>query len=180
MKPSVIRVVLTSLLAGLFVASVGLASAGSLGYFRTSASEKATVGNPSTAKSGKSHRDEGTTKPERRGETVSREAECRAAAGMSTEGDGGGGSEATVAGGTATVAKKKGLDRAIEVVLANCIKNPQARGLVNALRHLAENRDRHMAREADKAEGRALREAKKTARHSASGGRGKGSGKTSG
>jgi hypothetical protein len=179
MKTSITRMLITALLAGLFVASVGMASAGSLGYFRTSASEKAPASSLSTAKSVKVHQDKQTTKSERRGETVSREAECRAAAGMSTVGDGGGSSETTVAGGTAVLAKKKGLDRAIEVVLANCIKNPQPRGLVNALRHLAENRDRHMAREADKAVRRALREAKKAARHTVSSGHGKGTGKTS-
>ena len=179
MKTSIIRIVLTSLLAGLFVASVAMASAGSLGYFRVSAWEKAKVNPHSpTIKGEKPRTDEGTAKPEGPGETVSREAECRAAAGMSTAGGGGEGSEAT-AGGTVGVTKQKGLDRAIEVVLANCIKNPQASGLVNALRHLVENRDRHMARAADKALRRTVREAKKAARHTVSSSNGKGHSKPS-
>ncbi|MGH2555256.1 MAG: hypothetical protein ACRDHO_06025 [Actinomycetota bacterium] len=174
MKTSIIRIVLTSLLAGLFVASVGMASAGSLGYFRVSASEKAKVNPHSpTSKGEKPRADEGTVKPEGPGDTVSREAECRAAAGMSTAGDGEEGSGAAAAGETAEE-KKTGLDRAIEVVLANCIKNPQAPGLLNALRHLADNRDRHLAREAAKAERRAAREAAKDARQAAKG-HGKGS-----
>jgi hypothetical protein len=72
--------------------------------------------------------------------------------------------------------KSTGLDHAIEVVLANCIKNPQAPGLVNALRHLVANRDRHLAHEAEKDARRMAREAAKIARRSAHDrGHGKGS-----
>jgi len=175
MKTSIIRILLTSVLAGLIVASVGMASAGTVGYFRTSASEKATVKRQaSTAKEEKPRGDERTAKPEVSGDTVSREAECSAAAGMTVDADGEGDSEATAGGGTVSETKTTGLNHAIDVVLANCIKNPQAPGLVNALRHLVENRDRHMAREAAKAERRAAREAAKTARQGAKG-HGKGS-----
>jgi hypothetical protein len=41
----------------------------------------------------------------------------------------------------------KGLEHAIEVVRANCEKNPQARGLLNALEHLAANAAKHEAHE---------------------------------
>ncbi len=96
---------------------------------------------------------------------AAREAECNEAAGIS----------ATEAGSDApSDVKKTGLDHAIEVVLANCIKNPQAPGLVNALRHLVANRDRHMAHEAEKAARRAAREAAKAARIAAHGSHGKG------
>lgn len=170
MKTSFIRVVLISVLAGLFAASLGLASAGNLGYLRASASAKATV-SPHTSE------DDETVKPEpEEGDTASREAQCRTAAGMSTVADGADASDATVAEGTTDEAKKRGLDRAIEVVLANCIKNPQAPGLVNALRHLVENRERHMALEAEKAARRASREARKAA-HGAASGHAKGHGR---
>ena len=74
---------------------------------------------------------------------------------------------------TATVIAEptQGLDHAIEQVLANCVKNPQAPGLVNALKHLVINRDRHAALDAAKVERRLARDAAKaahTAAHAAS------------
>jgi hypothetical protein len=60
-----------------------------------------------------------------------------------------------------------GLDHAIEVVLANCIKNPQAPGLENALMHLVMNRDRHDQHEAERAARAAAHEAAKAARRAA-------------
>jgi hypothetical protein len=57
-----------------------------------------------------------------------------------------------------------GLDNAIAHVLENCLKNPQAPGLLNALEHLAANQARHEAHEAAKAERKAEREAAKAER----------------
>jgi hypothetical protein len=96
-----------------------------------------------------------------------RQAECEEAAGLSdelpelTSEEGEDGSEEKVTG----------LDNAIQRVLANCIKNPQAPGLLNALRHLAENRERKMARDEAKAERKAAHAAGKGHGH------GKGHGK---
>jgi hypothetical protein len=196
-KNPFIRVLLMSILAGLVVASAGMASAGRLGFIRLSA-EKSTVRHEATtcdpddeATSDEGTSDEqgvsddqgtdestskeceesgegddeatdpgdgdGTTKPPPV-DPAAREAECKAAAGQATVADG------TTAGGTQTDVKKKGLDHAIEVVLANCIKNPQSQGLLNALRHLVANRDRHLAHQAEKDARRAAREAAKAAR----------------
>lgn len=205
MKTSIIRTLLIGILAGLVVASAGMASAGHFRFSRASATEKAAahrepstpMGDPTTCPSDEGTSeddgtsrgeatvkeceppddDEGTTRPEP-GDTAAREAECKEAAGLSTVRDGQSGSEGTVADGTTRGTKTKGLDHAIEVVLANCIKNPQAKGLLNALRHLVENRDRHMARKAEKALRRAAREARKAASHGAKG-HGKGNGKVS-
>jgi hypothetical protein len=88
-------------------------------------------------------------------ESGDRQAECEEAAGLSeseevpdlTSEEGEDGSEGEE--------EVKGLDHAIEVVLANCLKNPQAPGLLNALRHLAENRERKMAHDEAKAERKA-------------------------
>jgi hypothetical protein len=44
--------------------------------------------------------------------------------------------------------KLTGLDNAIQHVLANCLKNPQAPGLLVALQHLVENQTRHDAQQA--------------------------------
>lgn len=63
---------------------------------------------------------------------AARVATCEEAAGQSSEGGEG---------------NLVGLDRAIERVLENCIKNAQAPGLVNALEHLALNRERKEDRE---------------------------------
>lgn len=82
-------------------------------------------------------------------EDAQRVADCEAAAGQSS---GGGGEKLT------------GLDRAIEQVLENCIKNPQAPGLVNALEHLALNRERKEAREEERAARAEGREAANEAR----------------
>jgi hypothetical protein len=202
------RSLLLIILAGLVLASAGMASAGRLGFLRASA-QKSTVrldtttcapedeGTPDDEGSSEDETtspgeetpgeegnpeeceepDEGdeTTEPgegdeaTQPGDPADREAECKEAAGMSTltEGEGGAadGTEGEV---------KKGLDHAIEVVLANCIKNPQAPGLVNALRHLVANRDRHLAHKAELAARRAARDAAKAARQSARGGHGKG------
>jgi hypothetical protein len=202
-KNPFIRVLLMSILAGLVVASAGMASAGHLGFMRMSA-EKSAVRQESTTcdpgDEGTSSDDEGTsddqgvsddqatsqdegsgkeceepdegdgdgtTDPAAPGNPADREAECNAAAGVSTEAAGQGGSDGTTASGTQADVKKTGLDHAIEVVLANCIKNPQSKGLVNALRHLVANRDRHLAHQAEKDARRAAREAAKAARKAA-------------
>jgi hypothetical protein len=92
---------------------------------------------------------------------------CREAAGITdgTEGD------------NTSDAKMTGLDHAVEVVMANCIKNPRAPGLLNALRHLVANRDRHNAHEEAKAARRAAHDAAKAARQASKGtGNGHGSG----
>jgi hypothetical protein len=96
-------------------------------------------------------------------ESGDRQASCEEAAGLSddlpdltTSEEGEDGSEEKV----------KGLDHALEVVLANCIKNPQAPGLLSALRHLAANRERKAAHDEAKAERKAA--------HAASKGHGKG------
>jgi hypothetical protein len=60
-----------------------------------------------------------------------------------------------------------GLDHAIEVVLANCVRNPQAPGLVNALEHLVINRDRHEARVLANAERKASHDAAQAERKAA-------------
>jgi hypothetical protein len=57
----------------------------------------------------------------------------------------------------------RGLDNAISRVFENCMKNPQAPGLIVALERLAENRAKKEAREEAKAERRAEREARKGA-----------------
>jgi len=60
--------------------------------------------------------------------------------------------------------KAHGLDNAIQHVLANCVKNPQAPGLLNALERLSANRERHEAHEEWKAERKAERDAAKAER----------------
>jgi hypothetical protein len=65
--------------------------------------------------------------------------------------------------------KLKGLDNAISHVLANCIKNPQAPGLVNALEHLRANQERHELHDALKDARKAAHEAAKAARKAAHG-----------
>ncbi len=62
-----------------------------------------------------------------------------------------------------------GLDNAIEHVLANLLKNPDAPGLVNALGRLIENRERHETHEAAKVEAEEARDAAKAARAAAHG-----------
>jgi len=88
-----------------------------------------------------------------------RTTECNGAAGIVTD--------PTLEPATEEPVKTTGLDHAIERVLANCIKNPQAPGLVNALEHLVANRDLHADRDAAKAEARAARDAAKTERAAA-------------
>ncbi len=80
-----------------------------------------------------------------------READCKKAAGR-THGEGGGGLANGGQGDVSGDRKTTGLDHAIQVVLGNCLKNPQAHGLPNALRRLTTNRDRHEAHEAEKDE----------------------------
>ena len=63
--------------------------------------------------------------------------------------------------------KAHGLDNAIEHVLANCLKNPQAPGLLNALQRLADNRERHEAHEEWKAEMQAAKDARKAEKQAA-------------
>jgi len=49
--------------------------------------------------------------------------------------------------GDVALEEQRGLERAIEVVLANCEKNPAAVGLVNALEQLRANQERQSANE---------------------------------
>ncbi len=95
---------------------------------------------------------------------VDREAECNAAAGIVIEPPA---DPSTEPATTEPVEKTTGLDHAIERVLANCIKNPQAPGLTNALMHLVANRDRHAAHEAEKAAAKLARDAAKADRTAA-------------
>ena len=81
-----------------------------------------------------------------------RVAACEQAAGRSSEPSG---------------EKLTGLDRAIDRVLANCIKNPRAPGLVNALERLSQNLERKEAREEAREARKAAREAAKAARKTA-------------
>src|SRR5947208_8339678 len=60
---------------------------------------------------------------------------------------------ASVQGQLPAVQDATGLAHAINTVEANCEKNLQAPGLVNALTHLVKNWERHQAHEADKAAG---------------------------
>jgi hypothetical protein len=60
--------------------------------------------------------------------------------------------------------KLKGLDNAIARVLENCVKNPQAAGLINALEHLVANRDRQAAHQEELAAAKAERDAAKAER----------------
>ena len=188
MKPhrSWFGLILSSVVAGLLVAGVGVASAGHLTFLSSSA-HKATVRSgsscapdQSTVKSSSDEQGEdegndqeceepegdGTTKPNDEGDgtpkpppSPEREAACKEAAGIK---EGSGGSAGT---DTTTPEKTSGLDHAIDVVLANCMKNPHAPGLLNALRHLVANRDKHLAHDLEKAARRAAREAAKAARH---------------
>ena len=100
------------------------------------------------------------TEPEGDGEEAPSEADaervaaCEEAAGLTpAEGtpEGEETSEAPV------VEKTHGLEHSTEVLLQNCIKNPQSQGLLNALRHHAINRARHEAKAAAKAAKRAAR-----------------------
>jgi hypothetical protein len=49
--------------------------------------------------------------------------------------------------GTGALERQHGLDRAIEVIIENCGKSPQATGLLTALGHLEANQARHDAGE---------------------------------
>jgi hypothetical protein len=188
MKPhrSVLGLILSSVIAGLLVAGVGVASAGHL-TFLSSSSHKSTVRaesscapDQSTVKASSDEQGsqdegddqecddpegDGTTNPGDEGDgtlkpppSADRVAACNEAAGIK---DASGGTT----GGTITTETKTGLDHAVEVVLANCMKNPQAPGLLNALRHLVANRDKHLAHETEKAARRAAREAARASRH---------------
>jgi len=86
-----------------------------------------------------------------------REAACLDAAGIDPSDEDGGGE------GT----KAHGLDNAIDHVLANCLKNPQAPGLLNALERLAANRERDEAHEEWKAEKEAAKDARKAEKEAA-------------
>jgi hypothetical protein len=99
-----------------------------------------------------------------------RGADCREAAGMGEPPAGG-----TEGEGEGDDVKQTGLDHAIATVLANCIKNPQAPGLLNALRHLVANKARHEAHDAEKEARRAAHEAAKAEREALKGSHGKGS-----
>jgi hypothetical protein len=80
-----------------------------------------------------------------------REAACDEAAGIAPA-DVGTSSGDTTTDGTEEPTKLTGLDNAIAHVLANCLKNPDAPGLVNALEHLVANKTKHEAHDAAKAE----------------------------
>lgn len=100
-----------------------------------------------------------------------READCNAAAGIEPD-DG----STDDTGDTDEPVKVTGLDNAIEHVLANCLKNPQAPGLLNALAHLTANREKHEAHAAAKAEKKAAHAAAKAQKHAGGPGHGKGHG----
>jgi hypothetical protein len=74
-----------------------------------------------------------------------REAECNAAAGVDAPGTDPTAGEDAVA--------DTGLDHAIQQVLVNCVKDPEAPGLPNALRHLVANAARRAAHDAAKGAG---------------------------
>ena len=95
-----------------------------------------------------------------------REAACTTAAGI----------EPTDGTDDASDTKLHGVDNAIAHVLANCVKNPQAPGLLNALEHLAANQAKHDAHEAEKAERKAAHDAAKAQKHAGGPGHGKGHG----
>ena len=95
-----------------------------------------------------------------------REAACTTAAGI----------EPTDGTDDAADTKLHGVDNAIAHVLANCVKNPQAPGLLNALEHLAANQAKHEAHEAEKAERKAAHDAAKAQKHAGGPGHGKGHG----
>ena len=63
--------------------------------------------------------------------------------------------------------KLTGLENAIAHVLANCLKNENAPGLINALERLVANMERKEAHDEWKAERQAEREAAKAAREAA-------------
>jgi hypothetical protein len=86
-----------------------------------------------------------------------RAAACNTAAGI----------DASAAPRTESPEPVTGLDNAIAHVLANCLKDPQAPGLVNALEHLVANRDRKATRDAEHAAAAAQRDAAKAAREAA-------------
>ena len=88
---------------------------------------------------------------------VDREAECNEAAGI----------DPTAPPGTESPAPLKGLDNAIAHVLANCLKNPDAPGLPNALKHLVANRDRKALHDAEHEADKSARDAAKEARKAA-------------
>jgi hypothetical protein len=185
-----IRAFLLSLLVGMVMASATVAKAGG-SFFRVTAASSVVEDDPATVAcpgpDATNSNDQGTpdlTASDDQGESddhcrskdegdnqetdshqgptptsSDREAECRTAAGLT---------QPTSSSNAPAPQKTTGLDHAIEMVLANCIKNAQAPGLVNALRHLVANRDRHQAHEAEKA-------ARKAA-HPAAGGHGNGNG----
>jgi hypothetical protein len=186
---SLFGLILSSVIAGLLVAGVGVASAGHLTFLSSSsrgtvraestcAPDQSTVKAKSDDQGSEDQGDDqeceepegdGTTEPGDEGDgtakpspSADREAACKEAAGVKDD-------SGDASGGSTPSEKTTGLDHAIEVVLANCIKNPQAPGLLNALRHLVSNRDRHLAHEAEKAARRAAHEAAKAARHGGAG-----------
>jgi len=86
-----------------------------------------------------------------------REAACNEAAGI----------DPTAPPATESPVPVKGLDNAIAHVLANCLKNPDAPGLPNALKHLIANRDRQALHDAEREAAKAARDAEKAARKAA-------------
>ena len=89
-----------------------------------------------------------------------REFECNEAAGLPPTGGAGPGTDTT---------KLTGLDNAIAHVLANCLTNTNAPGLVTALHHLVHNRDLQAAHQAELAAAKAARDATHAAQAAARG-----------
>ena len=90
-----------------------------------------------------------------------REAACNEAAGVVPTDTGTTTGDATTDVTTDEPTKIVGLDNAIAHVLANCMKNPDAPGLVNALQHLVANQAKHEAHDAAKTERKAAHDARK-------------------
>ncbi len=84
-----------------------------------------------------------------------REAACNEAAGVAPTDPGTTTGDGTTDGTNEEPAKLTGLDNAIAHVLANCLKTPDAPGLVNALEHRVANQAKHEAHDAAKAERKA-------------------------
>jgi hypothetical protein len=96
-----------------------------------------------------------TTQAEATPTDAEREAECLKAAGIDPN---------APPEPTDPSIKLTGLDNAIEHVLANCVKNIDAPGLVIALQQLVINRDLHLAHDEAKAAAKAARDAARAAR----------------
>jgi len=174
------RAFLLSMLIGLLMASAAMAKGGglasiSLSPTRSVAQDQPACGSqesdqpdssdsqesdqPDSSDSQESDQDCNSPEPSptsSSGNTADREKACKEAAGVT---------DLPEVSNAPTQGKTTGVDNAIQRVMANCIKNPQAPGLLNALRHLVANRARHEAHDADKAARRAEHDAAKAERH---------------